>query len=420
VFSNVQIYETADDIASVPEFFISKHLDLDENAIIKKWNLFVNESAFLNPNSIPEAVASYMDEIKKLYMKYVYIDYIIADKIYRLRKFKRDAVVIVDTDSCIIQMDTWTELCRNYIMKSDYGRNPDMNTYIAINSMTAILTDVIRDILYKYSHYTNICEEHCRVFNMKNEFLFSKLIIGTKKKRYMSLIKVREGTLLTKEKYDVKGFDYMKSGTSIQAKEFFDHIVKDLMLYTKDIDVSCIRKELEIFTNNIYNDLQAGNTGFLPLLKVKEAGNYADPWREAGVRGAVTWNILYPDEGIEFPVSVSALKLTINDESDIAELQYTDPEIYEKLLEVLNHEMTYKVSKSGKRESRGIAILCIPQGAKIPEWTKPYIDYETIINTIIGKFKGVSNLLKIKSIKVGKKIGSNDRKSEKLSNIIGF
>ena len=47
--------------------------------------------------------------------------------------------------------------------------------------------------------------------NMKNEFLFTKLIIGTKKKRYMSLIKVREGTFLKHEKYDVKCTPVIKS-----------------------------------------------------------------------------------------------------------------------------------------------------------------------------------------------------------------
>lgn len=420
VFANIEVYPNAETVDEIPSWFKSENSSLDDHKLIKAWNGFANESAFLNPNKIPTTVSDYMEEIKELYMKYVYIDYIIVDKIYRLRKFKRDSVVIVDTDSCIIQMDTWASLCKDYIMKSQYGRNPDMNEFIAVNSMTAILTDIISDILYKYSTFVNICEDHKRVLNMKNEFLFTKLIIGTKKKRYMSLIKVREGTLLKHEKYDVKGFDYMKSGTSESAKEFFDHIVGDYMLYSDEIDVGKIRMELDRFSKSIYDDLQEGNTKFLPLLKVNEFSGYKDPYSQQGVRGAIAWNILYPDETVEFPVSLSALKLTIVDELDIEPIRYENPEIYQKLLEVLNHEMTFKRNKEGKAVSRGLAILCIPQGKKIPDWCKPYIDYETIINTIIGKFKGVSNLLKIKSIRVGKKIGSSDRKTDKLSNIIGF
>jgi hypothetical protein len=42
---------------------------------------------------------------------------------------------------------------------------------------------------------------------MKNEFFFEILIIGEKKKRYISKIVLREGNLLKKPKSDVKGLN---------------------------------------------------------------------------------------------------------------------------------------------------------------------------------------------------------------------
>ena len=420
IFRNIDTKDEVSDISEIPSSFIIECKGMSDNEIIKSYNRSIEVNNFLNPNKIPKTISEYMKLLMGIFKKYVYTDILIPDKILRLKKFNRDAVVIVDTDSCIIQMDTITDFLKKYIMESDYGRSEEQNEFICVNSMAAILSELMVDILYKYTGWTNISEDFRRLFVMKNEFLFTRLIIGTKKKRYMSLIKLREGNLLKKPKADCKGNDYMKSGTSVAAFKVFDDIVKNDMLNVKHIDVSHIRQRLSDFSNEIYNSLQEGNTEFLPLLKINEFNAYKDPFRQQQVRGAVVWNEIYPDNPLEFPVSASALKLLISKQDDIYDLQFTNPDIYEKIMLLFDHDICKKVSKSGKVENRGIGVIMIPQGEKIPDWCKPYIDYETIINSIIGKFKSVTNMLKIKNISVGKKIGNSDRKSQKLSNIVGF
>ena len=59
---------------------------------------------------------------------------------------------------------------------------------------------------------------------------FDKLVIGKKKKRYISSIKLREGNLVSPYKPDVKGFEFMKSTTSQEAKVRFDNIVRKYIL----------------------------------------------------------------------------------------------------------------------------------------------------------------------------------------------
>ena len=420
VFKNIDTKDDASSIDEVPSSFISECKDMIEKDIIKSYNRKIEVDNFLNPNKIPNTISSYMKELMYIFKKYVYTDILIPDKILRLKRFNRNSVVIVDTDSCIIQMDTITDFLKEWVMESNYGRSEEQNEFIAVNSMAAILSDLMVDILYKYTGWTNISENFRRLFVMKNEFLFIRLIIGTKKKRYMSLIKLREGNLLKKPKADCKGNDYMKSGTSVATFKVFDDIVKNDMLKVKSIDVSHIRQRLSDFSKDIYTSLQEGNTEFLPLLKINEFNAYKDPYRQQQVRGAVVWNEIYPDKPLEFPVSASALKLLISKPEDVSDLRFTNPNIYEKLLDLFNHDICKKVSKSGKVENRGLGVIMIPQGEKIPDWCKPYIDYETIINAIIGKFKSVTNMLKIKNISVGKKIGNSDRKSQKLSNIVGF
>lgn len=86
-----------------------------------------------------------------------------------------------------------------------YGRSDDNNTFIIINTLAYFITAAVSDTLYEYGKYSNIPKEHRHRFSMKNEFYFNKLVIGKKKKRYLSSIKLREGNLLDPYKPDVKG-----------------------------------------------------------------------------------------------------------------------------------------------------------------------------------------------------------------------
>ena len=97
------------------------------------------------------------------------------------------------------------KFCQTELMTSDYGREYFDNIYIAINSITYIITSVVTDILLYYGECSNVEESHRPRYNMKNEFFFSKLIIAKTKKRYLSQILLREGNRLKKPKTDVKG-----------------------------------------------------------------------------------------------------------------------------------------------------------------------------------------------------------------------
>ena len=73
-----------------------------------------------------------------------------------------------------------------------------------------------------------------------------------------------------------------------------------------------------------------------------------------------------------------------------------------------------KRKKDGKISSEGLAVLGIPLQYKIPEWIIPYIDYATVINSVMAPFKSVTETFNIPSIDEGR----TDRKSSGFSNII--
>ena len=192
-----------EDILKIPEEMREEFLSDDYPG--KKWNKFVSVQKFYDPNKIPDTVKEYLSELSGIYMKYVYTQFLALDKIYRLRNFNREVVTVIDTDSNILSLDTWMSFCKEELMTSDYGRSDIDNIFIAINTITYVITDVVTDILLYYGECSNVEESHRGRYAMKNEFFFIKLIIAKTKKRYLSKVLLREGNLLTKPKYDVKG-----------------------------------------------------------------------------------------------------------------------------------------------------------------------------------------------------------------------
>lgn len=174
----------------------------------KDYNKFVDKQYFLDPNDPPVTVIHYLELLKDYVMKYVYVRYLAFDRIYRLKNFKRSTVTVIDTDSNILSLDTIVNYIFDEIIKSEkFGRSTRNNEFILVNTICYLLTGVVTDILLTYGEYSNIPEEFRPIFSMKNEFFFEILIIGEKKKRYISKIVLREGNLLKKPKSDVKGLN---------------------------------------------------------------------------------------------------------------------------------------------------------------------------------------------------------------------
>lgn len=204
----------------------------------------------------------------------------------------------------------------------------------------------------------------------------------------------------------------MKSATSDSAKKRFDMIVKKYILESKIPDSIGILNELSLFESEIRQTLHDGELSYLPIGNAKELEAYKNPYSQQGVRGSIAWNLLYPDNSISYPSKVSILKLNIFTLDDCDELKNTDPEIYEIIKKDIFE------SSDEKFASKGLQVLAIPSNAKIPKWCQPYIDYNTVINNILGQFKGVLDCFGINCPEVGKTKNSVNRKTKRFSNII--
>ena len=457
----------------------SKHYDEFKSQSAKKWNKFVNKEMFMDPNSPPDSIIKELDVLSECIIKYVYTEYLSFDRIYRLKNFFRNTVTVIDTDSNFLSLDILMNYLLNSVIEPDgYGRSQRHNEFILINTITFIITKIIRITLDFYGKQSNIPEEYRGRFDMKNEFFDELLVIAEKKKRYITKQTLREGNYNNPPKIDTKGFDFKKATTSEYAEKVFNQLIKDYVVTPEHVDVKSLINGLRAFKKEIITSIRNGERKFLPNGNAKEFGAYKEPGREQSVRGVLTWNYLYPDNQIELPAKISLVKMNIFNEEDMEDLERTHPEIYQTIIDKIFNDttgffvtstfippITYvnpkkkewysdipkkyqtKFKKLGPFEwnkwvdkvmdhevkvadkeregyyeykKRGLQVLAIPSNAKIPDWAMPYIDYDTMVNTIIAPFKPVLEIFNAKFPEIGKTRNGVNRKTATVSNIIKF
>ena len=327
LFSSVKNLNYAETVEDIPLEYIDKFSGSDKDKI-KDYNSFVNREYFLDPNDPPESIQEVLKKLNEYYFNIVYMPFMSVDRIHRLKYFPRKTVCIVDTDSNILALDNLVQFFKDKVLSGSYNRSEENNKFIIINALAYFITSTVTDTLLEYGKHSYIPEDYRPRFNMKNEFYFSKLVIGRKKKRYISAIKLREGNLLEPYKPDVKGFEFMKATTSSEAKKRFDKIVSTRILESDLPDVMGILSDLKEFEDDIRYSIENGDKTFLPLGNAKDLSAYKKPYTQQGLRGALAWNLIYPDRQISFPSKVSILKLNVFSLDDLADLQDKEPRIY--------------------------------------------------------------------------------------------
>lgn len=463
---------------SIPERYRIKFTDNTKK--YSDWKHFYQKESFMNPNEIPEDIKNSLNRLKELFMKYVYVQYMPFDRVYRLKNFKRKVVTVIDTDSNILSLDTLMNYTFDKILDGlSFNREYIKNVFIGVNMYTYFITEAVTDILLDYGKHSNIPEEYRSKLNMKNEFFFSRLVIGLTKKRYISKILLREGNFMNPPKLDVKGFEFKKATCSEYAEEYFMSLIQKHIIESDNIELPEILNGLHKFEKEIKDSIMNQERRFLPNASAKEVGAYKDPSSEQSIRGVMTWNLLYPDNQIELPAKVNIIKMNIFTESSIDDLKEKDPEIYNKIITGIfndetgifvtkKYEVDYidyisatsnwkkdtfwlnkipkkyrtKFKNKGPKEwnkfvesgeyqqvdqkghweykKRGLQVLAIPSNSQIPKWALDYIDLSTMIDNIIAPFGPVLDIFKSQFVQVGKTHAGVNRKTNKFTNIVKF
>ena len=383
---------------------------------------------FLDPNKPPQEV---MDDLKLLWSwmeEFVYYDYFAYNRIGRVTCDERDSIVTIDTDSAMICLAPWVDFIFDEIIKNDdkiiastyknynyeiNGRNMEfdgskMLIYKICNSITYIASQVIGRHLKKFAITSGVPEEYHNRIHMKSEFLFRKMLLSTTKKRYMAKIMLREGTVF--EKTEVKGLDFLKSECNEFTRKFISDLMNEEFLEkpTDEVVVKNMVNGTRELAEAVRNSLERGEKTFLTPKKCKEAAAYKIPWSEMSFKGAYAWNMLYPDMGIEFPDTVDIVHLTIRKLEDIEIIKDSHPDIYNKIKRYIFE------SKIDEVRSKGLMVLAIPKNIPtIPDWCKPFINYDKIINDNTTKMRPLLEALGVQIIQTSSTM-------DRYSNIIEF
>lgn len=398
VLRTLPLYEAAD--KEVPEQFKDKF----DN--VTKYNKWVSQEMFLDPYNTPDCIKAPMDELRKWLTQFVYVEYLTPDSIEKLNNHLRNTVLLVDTDSNVINADLFVSFIINEIFPGETFSRPKLyNEMILVNILASMLDSCVASILDYYGRMHHMGKEARAELTMKNEFMFRRFFLMTKKKRYAASIALREGNIMIPFKLEIKGMDFIKAGVTDDVTKKFTKMLEEHILYSDNLELHELMKELKQFENEIYHDLKIGGTRFLKpqMYKAEEAykaikdehgkvvGSKA--WSLPVFRGSAVWNELYPDKKIYSLDRVKIIKLTVTGVQDLDKIKDKYPKEYNMIINKVYMSENPEIKKAGMK------VICIPNSVKqIPDWILDLIDYDVIISDVISSFRSVLDALKIEEM----------------------
>ena len=382
---------------------------------------------FLDPNKPPKENKESLELLWSWIEEWVVYNYFAFNRIGRLTCDPRDTVCTIDTDSNMLCLAPWFDYMMDEVIKGDkkiieatqrnykYMINDEeivfegekMLVYKICNLITYIASQVIAKHLKKFAINSGIPEDYHNRLHMKSEFLFRRMVLTGTKKRYMSKVMLREGTLY--EKTDNKGLDHLKSECNEFTRKFITQLMTDEVLEAEDeISVKNVINGTRELAETVRLSLEKGEKTFLTPKKCKEAAAYKMPFQEQSFRGAYAWNVIFPDMQIEFPDTVDIVPLNIYKLEDIEDLEKTEPNIYNNIKRFIFESKLEEVRK------KALTVLALPKNTpEIPVWVRPYINYDKIVNDNTSKMRALLESLGVQTIQT-------DSTTNRYSNIIQF
>ena len=393
-------------IDEVPDEYKDQFVDVDEKDKVNKYNKWMSKKMFLDPYTVPDAITEYIDELRKWTNRFVFVEYLTPDSIVKLNNHKRNTVLLVDTDSNIINADMFVDFVLKKLFPGEnFGRSSLYNEMILVNVLAAIISPRIDDILDYYGRTHNMNKEARAELTMKNEFLFRRLFLMTKKKRYAASIVLREGNIMYPFKLEIKGMDFIKAGVTDDVTKRFTKMLEKHVLFPEELELHELMKDLKSFEKEIFHDLRSGGTKFLKPQLFKAEGAYkkikdsngrvvgSKAWSLPVFRGSIVWNELYPSQKIYSLDRVKIIKLISQKEEDLEIIRNKYPSMYKMIKEKIYQSDNPEIRKAGLR------VIAIPGSVReIPEWLHDLIDYDIIVSDVISSFRSVLDALNLEEI----------------------
>lgn len=370
-------------------------------------SIFDDTTEFKNPNDVPDNIKDRMDLLWEYIDEYVYYNFNYTEPINRLKNDKRKTAVLIDTDSNLVNGHPWVLWMKDNIWEQTSSSMDDDNKkFASINILAYVITMMLKKLLRRHCECCNILEEYIPVINMKNEFYFEILLLATVKKRYIAKMVLREGKLMNPYIKEIKGHDFKKAMISDNTQSRLIGIIEKRIFEVDEIDTAGILSDLAEFERDIKTSLLNGERTYTILMNCKHPSAYANPYSQGAVTSVLVWNTLFPDREIQLPDKVDCLNLHIPNVKVLDKIKNSYPKEYSIMKEYILEGDIESFRKNG------IKYIALPNDYEgIPEFIKPFIDYDAIVSRNIGTFLPIQEALGLSTL-----LGSNDKSY--FSNVI--
>lgn len=355
-------------------------------------------------------------EIWEFYNLFVHYNHPIFDRLQKAMYLDKSRSLYTDTDSVFVSLDEFTRFITEEVFSSPEDANmsaEDLN-FTGANVALAIVNRMIDAAMKTLCYSLNITPDYAKLLTMKNEFFFSRIMFADKKKRYVSLAMLQEGQKL----YDldtgapglpeIKGFEFIKSGTKPFVRDFYTSLCMEEILQSKEINPTRIFKKFLGFKDLMEDEIARGNMDFFKQANVKKPEHYKNPYSVQGITATMLWNALMPEKQLELPIDINiipiksltwatpsgsktgasvngmtasrAIKPPVESNKRIAWFKDEYPEAYERL-----YRNIY-CSTNPNIQHMNLSSIAVPKNPdyEIPDFIKALYDIESVINQAMG------------------------------------
>lgn len=390
------MYRTPEELTRI--YYVNNLFALIENPIIfnRLIRIYDVTKSFRNPNDVPENIQDDLMFIWEYCDEFVFYNHSYSEQINRLKHDVRSTVILIDTDSNVINIKPWVDWTKDNLWdKSTTTMDETDKQFCSVNILAFLVTKMARELLDRYAEDCHVLKKYQSRLNTKNEFYFSKILLANVKKRYIANIKLKEGKQVNK--IELKGHDFKKAGSSADIEQDLMTIIKKNIINHPLIDVVQIMTDVAKLERKIRNSIKNRERTYLVRMNCKVAKVYADPYSEGAFTGPLLWNVVYPDNIIMVPDKCDIVFISIPNEKVLNEkLGIKYPEVAETIRKNIFH------SGIKQLETKGLKYLALPNdGSLIPEWVLEVVDTERIVTRNAGTFYPVLKALTFTTITAG-------------------
>lgn len=358
---------------------------------------------FRNPNNVPDNIKDDLEFIWEYCREFVFYNHAYTEQINRLKHDPRTRVILIDTDSNVINIKPWVDWTREkvWIRSTSVMNETDMQ-FSSVNILAYLVTRMARELLDRYANDCNVLPQYHKRLNTKNEFYFPKILLANVKKRYIGSIKLREGKQVNK--IELKGHDFKKAGVNANIEKELMDIIKRDIIDDPLVNVVQLMTDTAKLENNIRDSIKRRERTYLVRMNCKVARSYAEPYSQGAFTGPILWNLLNPENLIMIPDKCDVVFISIPSERVLDEKLAPK---FPKEAELIRRNIFHGEIEQFKRN--GVSYLALPNDdSKIPEWVYPVLDEERIVTRNMGTFYPVLKALTFITISAGDNMYSSN------------